>query len=207
MARWFANDISQIQLFSSVDVNGNIARLEGLETPNSDKAETPKDDDGKTESATIIGDGNPKKRKLDESADGSTATTNAIEKSSTTTDWDSGKAELTKLLGEETSQEVISFLQSNDETSNTKADKKFYTLPLITDKQIRRSIHVLIKSPVLSSVARADNHDGRIRIWHVNFLKDMPADTHVNGRGVGDNRNNINRKNTNGKGGKGESLG
>lgn len=52
-------------------------------------------------------------------------------------------------------------------------------------------------------MARADNHDGRIRIWHVNFLKDMPADTHVNGRGVGDNRNNINRKNTNGKGGKG----
>lgn len=106
-----------------------------------------------------------------------------------TGDWDSRKAEFSKLVGDGPAQDLISFLQTHEtEKSNEPADgdvKKFYTLPLIAEKQVRRSVHFLIKSPSFSSLARADNHEGRIRIWHRKFEKDMPKDTFGNGGGGG----------------------
>lgn len=92
-------------------------------------------------------------------------------------DWDNCKAEFAKLIDETKATEVINFLQSNNNDEPPKDDDtKFYTLPVISDKETRRAIHQYIKSPIMSLVARADNHDGKIRVWHLKYKSDMPAD-------------------------------
>eukprot|EP00579_Thalassiosira_antarctica_P012167 CAMPEP_0201914806 /NCGR_PEP_ID=MMETSP0903-20130614/4892_1 /ASSEMBLY_ACC=CAM_ASM_000552 /TAXON_ID=420261 /ORGANISM="Thalassiosira antarctica, Strain CCMP982" /LENGTH=736 /DNA_ID=CAMNT_0048450263 /DNA_START=98 /DNA_END=2308 /DNA_ORIENTATION=+ len=191
-----------------VDLNGNIARLESLETPQpKDKkieapAETKVNADADDENAR-------KKIKLSESADlpmpvaddkcpkdSGDEAPNAPKN-----DWDSRKQDLSKLIGDTPAQELVSFLQQHEtDKANEQTDKdvqKFYTLPLISEKQTRRSIHVLIKSTDFSSMARADNHEGKIRIWHKRFEKAMPKDTFSGGNGGGAGRNN-----SNGNGGK-----
>jgi len=192
-----------------VDRDGNIARLESLETPQP-KIETkvvqPAEDNVNAEAGE-----NTKKRKEPESANvptpdpdnkrpnNSSSETGETQKTPTS-DWDSRKEDLTKLIGDSPAQELVSFLQKY-ETDEEPADKdveKFYTLPLISDKQVRRSVHFLIKSPAFSSMARADNHDGKIRIWHKRFEKSMPKDTFKGGNRGGGNGNNKNSRSDNG---------
>lgn len=168
-------------------------------------------------------DGN-RKRKLSESAEDKPAHAAAIKTDEEVVkkdepkvvDWDSCKQDLVNLIGETPANELISFLQQHESTTNeSKMDddnnkikeevQKYYTLPLISDKQVRRSIHVLIKSLSFNRIAKADNADGKIRIWHVKFVNDMPADTHrwsnnnnsnkkKNGRGGGGGNDNRNKK-------------
>lgn len=162
-------------------------------------------------------DGN-RKRKLSESAENKPLATiktdeEVKEDELKDVDWDSRKQDLVNLIGETPANELISFLQQHESSTNeSKMDddnkeegQKHYTLPLISDKQVRRSIHVLIKSPSFNSIAKADNDDGKIRIWHVKFVNDMPADTHrwsnnnnsnkkKNGRGGGGGNDNRNKK-------------
>jgi tRNA pseudouridine13 synthase len=189
-----------------VDLNGNIARLESLETPSQS-----------VESAEINASVSDKKRKHPDSADlpmsmngkegldlPTLIPTNSMSdniNSSITgkhplevheTNWDSCMQDLTNLIGETSAQELVSFLRY-DETDD--ASDKFYTLPAISDKEVRRSIHLLIKTPVFRSIACADNADGRIRVWRKRFESDMPADTHSGGRGRGNNNNSGNNDN------------
>lgn len=165
-------------------------------------------------------DGN-RKRKLSESAEDKPAATIAKtdeevkEDEPKVDDWDSRKQELVNLIGETPANELISFLQQHESSTNEskmnddnkikEEVQKYYTLPLISDKQVRRSIHVLIKSPSFNRIAKADNADGKIRIWHVKFVNEMPADTHrwsnnnnsnkkKNGRGGGGGNDNRNKK-------------
>ena len=172
-----------------MDLNGNIARLESLESPPQ-----------KIESAGTNASVSDKKRKHSDNADlglpPDSISENACKNSSgkealevQTTNWDSCKQNLTNLMGENSAQELVSFLRQ-DETDDSNDAVKFYILPEISDKEVRRSIHLLIKSPVFSSMARADNADGRIRVWRKRFESDMPADTHSGGKGVGRNKNN-----------------
>ena len=172
-----------------MDLNGNIARLESLESPPQ-----------KIESAGTNASVSDNKRKHSDYADlglpPDSISDNACKNSSgkevlevQTTNWDNCKQDLTNLMGENSAQELVSFLRQ-DETDDSNDAVKFYILPEISDKEVRRSIHLLIKSPVFSSMARADNADGRIRVWRKRFESDMPADTHSGGKGVGRNKNN-----------------
>ncbi|KAL3816183.1 hypothetical protein ACHAXA_007301 [Cyclostephanos tholiformis] len=178
-----------------VDLNGNIARLESLETPPQS-----------IESAEIDASVSDKKRKHSDSADlhmdmngkgapdlptpipnSTSENTNScmIGKESPQaheTNWDSCGQDLANLIGETLARELMSFLRHDGGDGVMNADK-FYTLPAISDKEVRRSIHLLIKTPVFRSIACADNSDGRIRIWRKRFESDMPADTHSGGRG------------------------
>ena len=166
-------------IIQTVDLNGNIARLEKLEVPKHISKSDPN-------SASICAsetDGNDRKRaKLVPSSEEATKPTDAAEEKNSddnaSFDWDNCKHEFTKFMDESTAHAVTSFLQFNSNEHPPKSDDtKFYTLPVIPDKQIRRSIHQFIKSPVMSSIARADNHEGRIRIWHIKYQADIPADT------------------------------
>ena len=188
-----------------VDLNGNTARLETVETPQpkDTKAEASAAPNPNIEDTT--GGEDTRKRKLDECTDlpmpdadskGSINNGNEVQ---TRYDWNSRREDLSKLIGATPAQEVLSFLQQHeDDNANDTNCTKFYTLPLISEKQIRRSIHLLIKSSAFNLIARADNHEGRIRIWHSKFSASMPADTHSGARG-GDRNNN--RKKNGRKGG------
>lgn len=110
-------------------------------------------------------------------------------------DWESCVEELKKLLDENHGLGVISFLRQHEDSSEDDEAKnaniqKFYTLPVISDKQIRRSIHQLIKTPTFLPIARADNADGAIRLWHKKFEADMPADTHWGDMNRNNSKNN-----------------
>lgn len=81
---------------------------------------------------------------------------------------------------------------------------KFVRLPTLKDKEKRRAIHMLVRSDVLCSFAVADTEDGRVRIWHRSFQKEMPKfgdfaeDRRGGGRGKNKNRR---RDNGNNRGG------
>ena len=195
-------------------MNGNVARLESLEIPQ-EKKET--EDIAATDESE-----NNRKRKLSEGKAAEDRlpdvtppipkeddSTGKEIKAETKVDWDSRKKELINLIGDIPANELVSFLQqhekrseganNNDGEVKDDAIQKFYTLPVISDKQIRRSIHTLIKSPTFNMLAKADNADGRIRVWSMFFVTDMPDDTYknftakpkkTNGKGGGGNNNN-----------------
>eukprot|EP00571_Detonula_confervacea_P000535 CAMPEP_0172318450 /NCGR_PEP_ID=MMETSP1058-20130122/34921_1 /TAXON_ID=83371 /ORGANISM="Detonula confervacea, Strain CCMP 353" /LENGTH=728 /DNA_ID=CAMNT_0013033289 /DNA_START=88 /DNA_END=2271 /DNA_ORIENTATION=- len=179
-----------------VDLNGNIARLESLELPQPKVAKVEAPAETKTNS-DAAGE-SEKKRKISEVADVPNGAKEVKEEEAPKDDWDSRKEDLTKLIGETPAQELVSFLQlAETDSANESKDKdvqKFYALPLISDKQIRRSIHQLIKTPAFNTIARADTHDGKMRIWHLGFQKDMPKDTFWKGNGGGGGNNGGNQR-------------
>ena len=147
-----------------IDRNGNVACLDSVEEPT---AEILSSSGGNQETEQSPADGNVDeakqlKRKLSDveedsllkknKPDGETAPPPEV-------DWDSCEQELSKLVNDGTSKEVVLFLKSVEVGTNQ--EKKFFTLPAIADKQIRRSIYMLVKSPLLNKVALADNHEGR----------------------------------------------
>ncbi|KAL7541887.1 hypothetical protein ACHAWF_007042 [Thalassiosira exigua] len=193
-----------------VDLNGNVARLESLDTP-----PTGKSVDTTNATAEAVAEVT-RKRKLsgiDELsvqgavADAKSSNNNSgdVEKTSVI-NWETCMQELSPLIEDIHAKEVVSFLKGHESASEKEKDdnsQKFYTLPLISDKQVRRSIHMLVKSASFNSIALADNHEGKIRIWHAKYKAEMPADTFGGGgRGGGRNRNNP-KKNGNGKRGPG----
>ena len=170
-----------------VDLNGSIARLDSVEI-----AEDNPSLSDKKRKASEVQDLSSIQDTTDKSEPSHCSGDGAAEAVVPKIDWDDCEKELAKLLDEIHGRELISFLQhhetlnSDDTESKDVNSPKFYTLPVISDKQIRRSVHQLIKSPAFSSIARADNADGKIRVWHRKFASDMPVDTH----GGDGNRNN-----------------
>ena len=86
-----------------VDLNGNVARLESMETP------TQIIDSAKTEPSM-----SDKKRKSDDSVD-DVANNQPVPASLEDHEADSSKQDLTNLIGESLAQEVLTFLQQHDE--------------------------------------------------------------------------------------------
>lgn len=109
------------------------------------------------------------------------------------------KDKLQSLIGIESAVSVIDLLtkwetakesaavSSTNATLPTKAKKspfpprkgvedetKYFTLPLIEDKAVRKEIHMLIKSDVMKDVSMADTVDKQIRVWHKIFERQMP---------------------------------
>ena len=167
-----------------VDLDGNIARLESVEL-----AEVNASSSDKKRKASEVPDLSSTRDTIDNSCSSNKA--NGAAEGVPKIDWDNCEQELVKLLDATHGRELISFLKHHETKTGEAESKddnvgKFYTLPAISDKEIRRSIHQLIKSPAFNSVARADNADGKIRIWHKKFESDMPADSHGGDR----NRNN-----------------
>lgn len=163
-----------------VDLHGNVARLDKLEEVSAqEEGSTPTQVEAKEESnADSSANENSKKRKLSESAvddaSGGKEESDAVA-SKTEVDWNSFTESVCKLVGDNTGKEASLFLQQDEPT------EQFYTLPVIADKQVRRSIHQLIKSAEFNSVVRANNHEGRIRVWHKSFFDEMPNDTFTSG--------------------------
>lgn len=87
--------------------------------------------------------------------------------------WTIAQSALTECVGPEASSDVIALLQYWESDPEDEKHDKFITMPTIADKEARRALHELIRSQ-LSFCARADTHEGRVRIWHKNFEKEMP---------------------------------
>ena len=91
-------------------------------------------------------------------------------------DWQALESQLTKKIDDETvARNVMSMLQaheSSDSTEPVEEGSKFVSLPSLTDKQTRKSIHEWVRSTL--TCARSDTMDGAIRIWHRKFEKEMP---------------------------------
>jgi len=174
-----------------VDLNGNVARLESMESP------TQIIDSAKTEPSMS----SDRKRKSDDSVDD--LSNQPAPASLDDHEADSSKKDLANLIGESSAQEVLTFLeqQQDEDVIDPLKDKveKFFILPEISDKETRRSVHMLMKSPAFSSMALADNADGRIRIWQKRFAADMPKDTFSGGRD-GDRAKKNSKNNSNGGG-------
>jgi len=201
-----------------VGLNGKIARLESLETPQQN--DTASKNEAPTEAipnanadAADESENAKKKMKLSDGVDvpsdakcpGNVGDESQKDEaqSDPSTVWEGRQRDLSKFIDTNVAQELMSFLQlhESDEPKESKDNdvQKFYTLPLISEKQTRRSIHELMKSNDFNQLARADNHEGRIRVWHKKFEADMPKDTFSGGRGGGRNKNNSKK---NGRGGK-----
>lgn len=178
-----------------VDLNGNVARLDKLETSVQDDDSNPIQIEAKRKRSNeddAIDDVNSRKRKLSESAvddaSESKMESDAVA-SKSEIDWNNFTESLCKLVGDATGKEVIAFLQQHDPV------EQFYTLPSIADKQVRRNIHQLFKCPAFNSVVRANNHEGRLRVWHMSFFDKMPKDTFVaGGNSQGKVRSNKHKK-------------
>ena len=151
-----------------VDLNGNVACLDSLETPQQKEtsskvkeATVAESQNNDTTASSAVGGDSNRKRKLSETSEEDQTMTDAnitaddgntkeaVKDDPKTVDWDNCKQELTKLIGETSSQELVSFLQQHEDTGKEEGEvkdedsgdtvQKFYTLPVISDKQIRRS--------------------------------------------------------------------
>jgi tRNA pseudouridine13 synthase len=87
--------------------------------------------------------------------------------------WTMAQSGLTECVGPEASLDAIALLQYWEGSPEDEAHDKFVTMPIVADKEARRDLHELIRSQ-LSFCARADTLDGRVRIWHKRFEKNMP---------------------------------
>jgi tRNA pseudouridine13 synthase len=103
---------------------------------------------------------------------------------------------LSQLIKNETiAANVFTMLQSHTDTSkeiSTGSVEKFVTLPAL-EKSERKAVHEWVRS-ALPNEARADTLDGKIRIWHIKYEKEMPNyETFSNNRSSNNNRGSGNR--------------
>ena len=92
-------------------------------------------------------------------------------------EWEASRKQLSEWVGETSAEEVIKMLQYW-ETIDKKEKKlgdvsKLAALPPVETKEIRTAIHQWIRTG-LSRYACGDTLDGRIRIWHKRFEREMP---------------------------------
>eukprot|EP00934_Nitzschia_sp_Nitz4_P001608 Nitzschia sp. Nitz4//scaffold11_size288233//166113//168044//NITZ4_000783-RA/size288233-processed-gene-0.170-mRNA-1//1//CDS//3329534101//1608//frame0 len=85
-------------------------------------------------------------------------------------------------------EQVMKVLQSHnaDEKGEAADIPKFVTLPSL-EKPQRKAVHQWVKDTI-SEHARADTLDGKIRIWHVKFEKEMPNYQMFGPQGGGNNK-------------------
>ena len=84
-------------------------------------------------------------------------------------------------MGQQASTETIALLKYWEKDDKSASFEKCVTLPALEDKEARRALHELIRSQ-LAFCARGDTHDGRVRIWHKSFEKEMPNYGKFDGR-------------------------
>ena len=90
--------------------------------------------------------------------------------------WIESRANLPKWIGQEVTEETITMLQHWESCEPKEEDsaEKYITLPPLADKETRRAVHQWLKSSTLSKYAVGDTHEGRIRVWHKRFERQMP---------------------------------
>jgi tRNA pseudouridine13 synthase len=127
-----------------------------------------------------VEDGNASKKLKDEKD-------TTMEATSSSTDLSAVELQLSSLVGEEHASGAVQMLKKwedvkasppNDSQPFPKKgvddEEKYFTFPLVEDKETRKSIHMLIKSDALSHISLADTVDKKVRIWHRAFERHMP---------------------------------
>lgn len=158
-----------------VNIQGEIARLVSLEN------------NLKGEGISAVSD---RKRSMSKSEDLNDTKRNKLDDKVLTTDrhlnnansksapFEEIQLKLATLVGEEVGQQVVALIRhwesSSEEEAQPHQHEKFITLPLIQDKDIRKAIHMLIKSDLMKTFVLSDTLDKHVRIWHRKFEKEMP---------------------------------
>lgn len=163
-----------------VNIQGEIARLVSLEN-------NLKGEDKCSDEEVPVSD---RKRSMSKSEDLNEAKRNKLDEEILNTDSHLNSAnsksapfqeiqlKLATLVGVEVGQQVVELIRhwesSSEEETQPHQHEKFITLPLIQDKDIRKAIHMLIKSDLMKTFVLADTLDKHVRIWHRKFEKEMP---------------------------------
>lgn len=167
-------------LVHEIDMDGNVAKLTSLEVPKTESV---------APTATIIAPPTkPPSATIKEEVKAAepTTTTTAeksgdkmeVEKEDANADvetksspFDEFESQLAKLIDNpEVAKKVMVLLESHENPEKT-TDEKFVVLPAL-EKQQRKSVHEWVRNAL--SCAHADTLDGKIRIWHAKFEKEMP---------------------------------
>mmetsp|Transcript_6748 Transcript_6748/g.9727 ORF Transcript_6748/g.9727 Transcript_6748/m.9727 type:complete len:701 (-) Transcript_6748:124-2226(-) len=184
-------------------MNGKVARLDSLENNIEDKVS--KDSIGRNHNdkreleEVSLCEQKRKKQKIDDTEDGTVKSC-----SDKTKLLENVQQKLTELVGEKAAEGTVTMLSKWESFLPTKEsplpikgvedESKLYTLPLITDKQKRKEIHMLVRSELLKPFALADTHEQRVRIWHKNFERQMPNFGKFDNRGENNKSTNKNAK-------------
>ena len=99
------------------------------------------------------------------------ANANAADAGKKSSPFDEFESQLSELIDNpEVAKNVMVLLESHENPDKT-TDEKFVVLPAL-EKQQRKSVHEWVRNAL--TCAHADTLDGKIRIWHAKFEKEMP---------------------------------
>lgn len=170
-------------LVHEIDMDGNIAKLTSLEVPKSESTSVSPEE--KKTVQEVEQSENPASKKdatkeattTDETATAKDGNNDKMEVEKVASDSSLAESELqlVKLIdNSEIAKKVIQLLESYNETKPEGEEaptEKFVTLPAL-EKQQRKAVHEWVRNSL--KCARADTLDGKIRIWHSKFEKEMP---------------------------------
>ena len=179
-------------LVHEVDLDGNIAQLTSTDVPkpkvekkepSGDSYYGPeyttetKDPDGAKDETKVVDPTSTSEEKMEVETEPKTETTKRKreneaeeEKSASSNNLES---ELSELINDESIAKKLMLLLESHDTDNDqeKPTDKFVTLPVL-EKAQRKAVHDWVRKSLKN--AHADTLDGKIRIWHAKFEKEMP---------------------------------
>mmetsp|Transcript_17915 Transcript_17915/g.21926 ORF Transcript_17915/g.21926 Transcript_17915/m.21926 type:complete len:750 (-) Transcript_17915:143-2392(-) len=185
-----------------VALDGTIARLDSVEvnknnndesksiTKENEKSKTEANESKKRDAEEVVDVSETEERKRLKGNDGSMS--NNISEVEATKNIDEImkdiKSKLENLVGIYTATSAVAVLQRWEKLKGTPSSRenpfpprkgvedetKYFTLPLIENKETRKEIHMLIKSDLMKNIAMADTVERQVRIWHKIFEKQMP---------------------------------
>ena len=166
-------------LVHEIDLDGNIAKLTSLEVPKSEPTPASSEVEKTTEVVEESKPPAPTKDGTEETPAAKDDDNNKmeVEKESNQPSLAEFEPQLTKLIDNtEISKNVIQLLESHNKAAATPEGgeaptEKFVTLPAL-EKQQRKAVHEWVRNSL--KCGRADTLDGKIRIWHSKFEKEMP---------------------------------
>lgn len=175
-------------LVHEIDMDGSVATLTSLEVP---KSEASPPAEGKPEGETKANEETKPTAPETKPAETTTATEDAkIMDIETDKELPSTEAKTSPLAGFESqladlisnpqvAKSVMALLEAHNNHNSRDASpenpqpptEKYVTLPSL-EKQQRKSVHEWVRNVL--TCARADTLDGKIRIWHCKYEKEMP---------------------------------
>ena len=170
-------------IVKEVDLEGNLAALDSIPTTEEEVTEN----DSTFDTKTIVNEGQEqeleipvrKKAKTDALIDEDNRDKDIRDNEICGDITDSAEAELAKLVGNDHAKAVTDMLKfwngkSIEISSENEQASKNYTLPIITEKEKRKALHLLIRSNLFEPFAVADTMEQKVRVWHRKFHKELP---------------------------------
>lgn len=168
-------------LVHEIDMDGNVAKLTSMDVPKTESAapastEEPTTKPPSDEKSTTFKDEAKAETTAEKSGDKmEVEKEDSAPSSNASSPFDEFESQLAKLINNpEVAKKVMVLLESHNEENNPENKtelEKFVVLPAL-EKEQRKSVHEWVRNAL--KCAHADTLDGKIRIWHAKFEKEMP---------------------------------